>query len=253
MADAWPPQVTEYVGRSRLRWSSGFTRRANSCLAVGDDAEVTSLVAAATAFYARRSADPVFLLSTASAPPMLADHLSSLDFSPTAHTRVLTAPAALVASSAGSGVASGSGWTVEVHDEATDDWFEAFWDVDSSRSLNTTHRTICRNVLLRASGGVFVSVVDAGQTIAVGQIVVNGPWAGVQCMATATSHRRRGAASVVLGELARHAVNRGVIDMYLAVMDANTGARHLYEQLGFSPAHEYCYYVRPPATANADS
>ncbi len=256
MADAWPPQLTEYVGRSRLRWASGFTRRANSCLAAGDDDEIPSLVAAATAFYARHSCAPVLLVSTASAPPSLAIHLSTLGFSPTAHTRVLTAAATDVAVAAAAATVAASdaaGWTVELHPEATHDWFEAFWDVDSSRSLNPALRTICRDVLLRSPGSAFVSVVDAGQTIAVGQVVVNGLWAGVQCMATSAGHRRRGAASVVLGELAKHAVGRGAANMYLAVMDSNSGARQLYEQLGFSPAHEYSYYVRPPAATDAGS
>ena len=249
MADAWPPQITEYVGRSRLRWASGLTRRANSCLAIGDDDEIPSLVAAATAFYARQSREPVFFVSAASAPPSLAAHLSALGYSPKAHTRVLTAAATEVAALAGSGAASGTaGWTVDVVDEVTDDWFEAFWDVDSARSLNATHRTICRDVLLRAPGAAFASVVEAGKTIAVGQLVVNGLWAGVQCMATAVSHRRRGAASAVLGALATRSIGRGVANMYLAVMDNNAGARRLYEQLGFSPAHEYSYYVRTPAT-----
>ncbi len=245
MADAWPPQVTEYVGRSRLRWASGYTRRANSCLAVGVDDDIPSLVAAATAFYNRHSTDPVFLVSTAAAPTSLAAHLSSLGFEPTAHTAVLTAPTTDVAISGAAFRAAG--WTVEVQPAATDDWFEAFWEVDSSRSLAGVHRTICRDVLLRSSGAAFVSIVEAGQTIAVGQVVVNGLWAGVQCMATSAGHRRRGAASVVLGELAKHAVGRGAANMYLAVMDSNSGARQLYEQLGFSPAHEYSYYVRPPA------
>jgi hypothetical protein len=140
MADAWPPTVSEMVGRSRLRWAPGFTRRANSCLAVGDDDEITAIVAGATKFYSMRHADPVFMVSTASAPPLMASHLHSLSFESTARTLLQTASSAVVAASCD----GANAFVVESSTEMTDGWFETYWAVEATRDRDQAARTICR-------------------------------------------------------------------------------------------------------------
>jgi N-acetylglutamate synthase len=238
MADAWPPTVSEIVGRSRLRWASGFTRRANSCLAVGDDDEIPEIVARATEFYSMRHAEPVFMVSTASAPPLMASHLRSLGFESTARTLLQTASSAAVAASCD----GANAFVVESATEMTDAWFETYWAVEATRDRDDAARTICRDILGRTMGACYGSLLAAGQTVSVGQIVVEQQWAGVQCMATLPSHRRRGGAAVALGHLADRALEMGAANMYLAVMHDNHGARSLYERSGFSTVHEYSYY-----------
>jgi N-acetylglutamate synthase len=239
MANAWPPQVTEYVGASRLRWASGFTRRANSCLATGDDDHIDEIVDCATEFYRERGHAPVFLVSTASAPPSMASHLESLGFASTSGTMLLTASTEAVAAAR----PTPTGWAVEVTNSPTDAWFDTYWSVESQRDRNDAQRSICRNVLLRRDSAAYLSVLESGRTIAVGQAVIEGDWAGIQCMATDPTHRRQGAATEVLTRLAQHALTTGATDLYLAVMHDNTGARRLYEQIGFSPAHDYSYFT----------
>jgi N-acetylglutamate synthase len=247
MANAWPPQVTECVGRSRLRWASGFTRRANSCLAIGSDDEIEEIVNSASRFYGERVTAPIFMVSEASAPTSFAKRLGMLGYVPTARTLVLAADTVAVTGPSN----SNDLWAVEVTDEATDAWFETYWTVESSRERSETHRAVCRDLLLRSDSAAYVSVVESGVAIAVGQIVVERGWAGVQCMATALGHRRRGAAGVVLAQLAERAIGMGADNMYLAVMHENTGARKLYERCGFFEDHEYIYFTK--GTASNDS
>ena len=245
MADAWPPTVSEIIGRSRLRWASGFTRRANSCLAVGEDDEIPAIVERAMEFYSMRQADPVFMVSTASAPPLMASHLHSLGFESAARTLLQTASSAAVAASCD----GANAFVVESTGEVTDTWFETYWAIDAIRECDEAARTTCRDMLGRTKGACYVSVLSSGRTIAVGQIVVEGQWAGVQCMATLPSHRRQGGAAVALGHLADRALEKGAASMYLAVMYDNHGARPLYERSGFSTVHEYTYFTptRPVA------
>jgi N-acetylglutamate synthase len=238
MADAWPPQVTEYVGRSRLRWALGFTRRANSCLVVGGDDEIPEILARATEFYESRATPPVFLVSTASAPPSLADRLQTLGFEATAETLLMAGPCV----AALRGRLDVAGWVTETSPFASDAWLETYWGVKSVRDRDPLDRKVCRSMLLETGQAAYVSVVESGETIAVGQIVVDQGWAGVQCMATRLVHRRRGAAAIVLGSLAGRAIEMGAQNMYLAVMHSNSGARELYERLGFSRVHEYSYF-----------
>ncbi len=240
MADAWPASETEYLGATRLRWTSGFTRRANSCLAVGSDDEIDGILRAAEVFYRLRDSHPVFLLSEASAPPSMERKLLELGFEATAPTIMQIARSATVA---GTGPPKPE-WTVEISNEPNDAWFETYWAVESSRERNELHRRICQSLLVRSEGAAYVSVLESQETIAVGQAVVERGWGGVQCMATHPRHRRRGAAAVVLGSLADRAVQLGAENLYLAVMESNVGARELYSRVGFSPVHNYSYFVR---------
>jgi N-acetylglutamate synthase len=240
MADAWPAEVTEYVGSSRLRWASGVTRRANSCLAIGDDDQIPEIVARATDFYTARAAVPLFLVSTASAPPAMPSHLKSLGFESAAHTFIQTASSAVVAATA----SDPDAWDAEVTSELNDAWFETYWEAESSDHRPDRSRSIYRDVLPCADKAAYVAVVESGVTVAVGQIVVRDGWAGIQCMATNPTHRRQGAAGRVLAHLAQQALARDAPNMYLAVMAENQGAQRLYERIGFSTAHDYCYYVQ---------
>jgi N-acetylglutamate synthase len=241
MANAWPPLETEYLGATRLRWASGFTRRANSCLPVGTDEQIGEIFEAAKAFYTARKADPIFLLSTASAPPSMESELREMGFEATAHTVMQVAQSDRVATPE----FRGREWVVETSDEPGDAWFMTYWAVESTRDRNELQRTVCGSILRGSGRATYVSVLESGETIAVGQVVVEGGWAGVQCMATRPLWRRRGAAAVVLGCLAERAVELGAENMYLAVMQSNAGARKLYERVGFSTVHEYCYLARP--------
>ena len=63
-------------------------------------------------------------------------------------------------------------------------------------------------------------------------------------MATHPSHRRRGAASAVLHQLAVEALDREVEHMYLAVMADNPAALALYQRSGFNVTHEYSYFAK---------
>ncbi len=72
-------------------------------------------------------------------------------------------------------------------------------------------------------------------------------------MATDPSHRRQGVAGAVLNGLAEEALRRGVEHMYLAVLADNTAATALYANAGFTAAHEYAYFTRPPQGLDAAS
>ena len=92
MANAWPPVVVEDHAGWRFRWAQGVTRRANSVLAVGADDSVPALVAKAERFYERRRATTTFLVSAASAPPSLVDHLARHGYESSARTTFESCP-----------------------------------------------------------------------------------------------------------------------------------------------------------------
>jgi N-acetylglutamate synthase len=241
MAAAWAPAIAERHGAWTFRWAHGVTRRANSVFAVGDDDRVPELVASAERWYRERGAPPVFLVSEASAPPALVPHLTGRGYGDGAHTWLAHASSAVVAARTVPGA-----WFVEVEDRASGAWFERYWSVASTLGVDHPDAAVCRDVLLRpAAPARFVALRDepGGDVVAVGQVVLDRRWAGVQCMATHPAHRRRGAATAVLHHLAREAVAAGAERTYLAVMADNPGAWSVYEQASYERAHGYRYWA----------
>lgn len=238
MANAWPPAVESRHGAWRYRWSFGVTRRANSVLAIGAEDEVPELVAEGEEFYRRHGAPPRFLVSTASAPSSLAPYLLFHHYVADAVTFVAHATTEGVVENT-----SDNGWGAQAAERPTDAWFDCYWAVESTRGRGADDAGVCRQFLLSPPlPCVYVALAERGQVVAVGQIVVEGGWAGVQCMATLPAHRQRGGASAVLHRLGLEASAVGARRMYLAVMAGNTAARRLYERSGFEVAHEYRYF-----------
>ena len=85
----------------------------------------------------------------------------------------------------------------------------------------------------------------AGEDLGVGLAVCERGWAGLFCVATAASARRRGIARNVVHALTRWAAERGAQRIYLQVEVANGPAHALYASTGFQRSHGYHYRVAP--------
>lgn len=241
MANAWRPLTEEAHGGWRYRWSHGVTRRANSVLAVGTTEAVEDLVARAEDFYGQRGAPTLVQVSTASAPRGLAAYLQSRGYRSTARTLVEEATTAAVIEQ------TKSRFDIEISATPTDEWFDTYWSVESTRGRSDTDVALCRDVLLAPNlPTVFAAVRSGPRVLGVGQLVVERGWAGVQSMATSLSGRRQGVARAVLNGLASEAARRGIGRMYLAVIAANEAATGLYASAGFGTTHEYCYFTDAP-------
>lgn len=247
MANAWRPVVTETFGGWRFRWAHGVTRRANSALALGGG-DVDALVAKAEAFYRAHHAPAMIQVSTASAPRGLVPLLHARGYRAGARTLVEQAATTDVIARTRPGA-----YDIAYATTATDEWFDAYWSTEGSRSRHSSDMTVCRTVLL-ASGlpAVFAAACVDGTVIGTGQLVVDRGWGGVQCMATSRSNRRQGVAQAILHALATEALCRDVQRLYLAVMADNEPAVALYATAGFEVAHEYSYFTERSHSIRAD-
>lgn len=243
MANAWPPLVVERRSGWRFRWTKGLSRRANSVLAVGADERTPQLVAEAEHFYAAHNASPRFQVSTASAPKTLASYLDGRGYERSGLTYVEQAPTADVFSRTRSTQADAFQFVVT--DRPTDEWFTTYWSVESTHDRTDADIGTYRDILLApALPQVFITGNRFGETVGVGQAVIEQAHAGVQCMATRAGHRRTGISSAVLHALAYEALRMNAHTMYLAVMATNTPALALYDRAGFRHAHEYSYFAQ---------
>lgn len=105
--------------------------------------------------------------------------------------------------------------------------------------------------------GLALVACRAGELIAYGQVIRWKRGAEIADLFVTESQRGRGIGSHIIRQLRTHAAGWGVQYVEIGVDAANTGARRLYERLGFVPAyvqnspdsavHYLQWRVTPPA------
>lgn len=242
-ARAWRPVESERLGEWELRAASGFTRRANSVLPLGDpgvplDEALTSV----RDWYAARDL-PAYIQTATGAEGT--QELLCAELEARGWTREVTAELWI-----GSLAPIGDREAPEVvlSREADDAW------------LGRYQRKGLSEVALKVLGSgpsVWFATVSgaAGQApAAIGRCVVDGRWAGFAAVEVDPAHRRQGLATAVMAALARRALDEGASAAWLQVEDDNTGARAMYAGMGFGPHHAYHHYRwAPDADAGASA
>jgi ribosomal protein S18 acetylase RimI-like enzyme len=235
-ARAWPATETAPLGGWTLRASGGFTRRANSALAAGDPGvPLPEAAEAVAAWYAAREL-PAYVQVW---DPGVDAALAELGWAAEAPAVVRTAPLAPLANASADAQAvarvaldrePGAGWLARYH--------------------RTGALAGAALEVLRGGPSVwFATVPGPGGTgdvpVAIGRLVVDGPWAHVAAVEVDPGQRRRGLARAVMAALADRALREGATAALLQVEAANTAARALYDRLGFTDHHTYGYRRAP--------
>lgn len=270
-ARGWPPPESERMGDWLLRAAAergdphgaaavGFTRRANSALALGDPGmPLGQALDRVTDWYTRRGLPARVQLGvgTTHAADRLAEALTRRGWTPGGTVEFRTAPLPPIADG-GHGAAAGPG--VALSRTPGDGWLTRYLDG------HVTPGPVARQVLTGGPSVWFAQMPAASTTevagataearrsgppdgapvpAAVGRCVVDGRWAGFTALRVADAFRRQGLASRVMAELARAALAEGASAAHLAVASDNTAAIALYESVGFLPHHQYQHWRAP--------
>lgn len=228
-ARAWPPLESEPLGGWTLRAAGGFTRRANSVLALGEPGiPLDHALGRVTSWYAARGL-PAYVQAATGAvgtQELLVAELERRGWAAEVSAEVWTgglAPVADVDAPAAGAVALS-----RTPDEA---WLGRYGRV--------TDPDLARRMLV-AGPSVWFASLDGGR--AVGRCVVDGRWAGFAAVTVDPAHRREGLATAVMAALSRRALEEGASAAWLQVETDNAGARSLYDGLGFAAHHTYHHY-----------
>ncbi|MFI9152027.1 GNAT family N-acetyltransferase [Streptomyces sp. NPDC053367] len=244
-ARAWRPVESERLGEWELRAASGFTRRANSVLPLGDPGlPLDDALTAVRRWYGERGLPAYLQTATGAAgtQELLCAELAE------------------------------RGWVREVTAELWTGALAPLADVDEpggvtlSRTADAAwlaryQRKGLSDVALRVLGSGpsvwFASVPGeggeggrGGTPAAIGRLVVDGRWAGFAAVEVAPERRREGLATAVMAALARRALDEGASAAWLQVETDNAAARALYAGTGFAAHHAYHHY-REPGTSPA--
>jgi ribosomal protein S18 acetylase RimI-like enzyme len=235
-ARAWRPVESERLGDWELRAASGFTRRANSVLPLGEPGlPLDEALGAVRRWYGERGL-PAYVQTATGAEgtqELLCAELEERGWVREVTAEMWVGPLAPIADRA-----EPSG--VVLSREADEAWLARY------------QRRGVSEVALRVLGGGpsvwFATVPGATQgaaPAAIGRCVVDGRWAGFAAVEVDPALRRQGLGTAVMAALARQALDEGASAAWLQVEAENAGARELYAGMGFVAHHAYHHYRAP--------
>lgn len=222
-----------------LRFSRGFTKRANSVTPLYPAAQhPLEKVRYCEELYAREGLATVFRLATVSEQVALDELLAARGYESIDPTEVLHRPLATgefdpVVTFSVVPVASFLATYANLHEPP---------DIDerAARTASELHRAILRAI---RSETMFGSIVEDGEAVACGMAVVERELVGLFDIVVHPRCRRRGHGRALVESLLCRAVERGARTAYLQVLSDNAAARSLYTALGFEPLYDYRYRV----------
>ncbi|MEH0418733.1 GNAT family N-acetyltransferase [Streptomyces sp. B21-083] len=232
-ARAWQPVESERLGEWELRAASGFTRRANSVLPVGDPGlPLDEALTVVRRWYGERGL-PAYVQTATGAEgtqELLCAQLEERGWTREVTAELWVGGLAPVAD-LGTGAAD-----VVLSREADEAWLARY------------QRKGVSDVALAVLGSgpsVWFATVPGGEgaaPAAIGRCVVDGRWAGFAAVEVDPGRRRQGLASAVMAALAERALEEGASAAWLQVEADNAGARALYAGMGFAAHHSYHHY-----------
>jgi GNAT superfamily N-acetyltransferase len=234
-ARAWRPVESERLGEWELRAASGFTRRANSVLPLGDPGiPLPAALDVVRRWYGDRGL-PAYVQTATGAEgtqELLCAELERLGWVREVSAEMwigALAPVADRAEDAG----------VVLVREADEAWLARYQRKGVSE--------VALKVLESGPSVWFATVpsTEGGAPAAIGRCVVDGRWAGFAAVEVDPALRRQGLATRVMAALARQALDEGASAAWLQVEAENVGAREMYAGMGFAAHHAYHHYRSP--------
>jgi GNAT superfamily N-acetyltransferase len=233
--NAWPDLQRIYYDGWLLRFSQGYTKRANSVNPLGPGAlPVEQKIDFCEQLYRQEGLPPIFRL-TPLTPAELDPALAGRGYQKIHLTRVMRLPLQHWQMPAGV--------EASCRELALEPWLGVHAQV--SRSLlarQPGHAEILRGILPpRLTAALEIS----GQWLACGMGVLERGLFGLFEIVTHPDFRNQGHATRLIGGMLAWAQARGAKWSYLQVLAENAPARRLYEKLGFVDFYEYWYRVPP--------
>ena len=229
--NAWPAlQQIRYDGWV-LRFSKGYTKRANSVNALYPSAiDTREKVAFCEKQYKARELRPIFRI-TPFAPADLDSILGARGYELIDTTLVLHLDL------------NQSSPTPSEHVRGTslDDWLPIYCRLKSSSlEEHQTHREILETIPGRCH---YASLAASGEAVSCALGVLEGEFFGLFDIVTTPEHRKKGFGTQLISSMLGWARENGARHAYLGVVKLNSPARRLYDKLGFQEAYRYWYRV----------
>jgi N-acetylglutamate synthase len=225
----------EPLGEWTLRAGGGFTRRANSCHAVGDPGmPIEQAAELIISFAIAHDIAPLAQVIDGSAEEHALRRLG---------WRSIDEPTAVLVSRLADFLADRSAaHAVTITEGLEPDWEQLY---QQSRP-NSADPAIVRMILEGNPPRAFAAVTahepdDHSEFVAIARGHRNEDWLGLASVWTRLDHRRRGLATAMMAALGDWAARQGARYVYIQVATVNEPALAAYGRLGFVHHHRYVY------------
>jgi len=230
---SWPARETMAVEGWLLRFTDGYSQRANSVATHGfTGQELERAVDRVEAAYRAHHLIARFQITPLATPAGLEEALLARGYAGVSPTHVMTAPAERVCAAHGA--------TADIAFMDRDDTALQRLILSGSRSDADGRERIFLMSQIALPCACILTFED-GVAVGCGVCVLGSGLGGIYLMRTDPAHRRCGHARNVLSALARWARDGGADTLYLQVDDENNAARALYAGAGFTDAYSYRY------------
>ena len=233
--NSWPALQQILLDGWLLRFSKGYTRRANSVNPLyGSAMDVSEKVTICEDLYSDKGLNAVFRLTAFCLPPDLDEILAARGYERAAPTSVMY----LDIGKCNTYVAASE----QLRNDDLDAWLETFCGLTGSRlEEHQAHKEILQSI---PTERILASIVDSGQVVACGLGVLDNQTFGLFDLVTDPQQRNKGHGTKLVSGLLGWAHANGARHAYLQVMETNGAARRLYAKFGFRTLYGYWYRVR---------
>ena len=232
--NAWPALQQELYDGWILRFSKGYTKRANSVNPLYPSTlDLEEKVAYCEKFYTDRRLKPVFKLTPFCSPPNLDQFLEQRGY------RVLDQTLVMVLDLERLDIHSKP--ATEILSKGIDEWMEIFYQVSAaSLADHEVHKEILEAI---STERYLVATQHDGVHTACGLGVLEGEYAGLFDLVTNPEERRKGYGTQIVLAILDWARLLGARYSYLQVVKQNFPAMKLYKKIGFKELYQYWYRV----------
>jgi GNAT superfamily N-acetyltransferase len=246
--NAWPAHQSLLYSGWVLRFSGGYTSRANSINPLYDTgrankADLLAKIKDCEDLYTAKGFPTIFKLTPASKPDELEETLAGSGYlkSDSVSVQILDLADAEQVNTL-SGIADPGGIRIVGDNELSPEWLEAWLELSRPEPRHRPQiEKLLSNILPER---YFLRLERDGQVLATGLAVCDRGYVGLFDIVTAPASRQQGWGTRLVADLLNWGQLRGAGTAYLQVQTTNLAALRLYARLGFSEVYQYWYRIK---------
>ena len=231
---SWPAMEESIQGGVVLRFSDGYTKRANSAnILTRQDGDYSAVVNRCEKYFQEKEVPCIFRLPSFNGNQEFDRYLDRNNYQIIERSLVLSQSldGALFENQ-------------QLVSKRSREWMEDFCRV-SNTDINNHEAHL--DILDRINDRVLMVVlVEDGKEVACGVGVIHNGYFGLYDIVTEQYSRKKGYAAKLLSGMLFWAVSMGASTAYLQVVADNQAAINLYSKMGYKYCYEYWYRARSP-------
>ena len=235
-ANAWPALHQEDYDGWVMRFSNGYTKRANSIYPNHPSAlPLDTKLEICRKRYSAHDLPMIFRITSISPEPELDNYLENQHYRRSSRTKVMACPL--------NNPDRYTETTSAISSLSLDDWLSHFYSLsDFSTEYRDTHHNILSKIEKQV---VYLRLSSKDKSVACGMGVLDGDYFGLFSILTAANYRNQGFGGEITAALMNWASENEAVFAYLQVQVDNSPAFYLYRKYSFKPVYEYWYRIQP--------